>query len=387
MIFHKTVDEQRNDLFDLTLGFLIFRNIICYTLIYSNDSKQKILLAEKILQCQKIIIELKIVLETLVSPSKSNKFSESLLFIILSKEVMNFNVNNSINYSASILNHFYTNKFSTCNSKWFYHSNQILDKVFLFILAFTNTSNNHGISVFTEFSIKPATIEEWYEKIKWRKLTQMPGRESSLITMQPEKYTYDKNDINSIIHNRIYNLEIPATEIYAMILVSFPFKFDGFDFSMAKQIADEGRHADMLLTFLEMANYSIYDKQIHLGIWERVTIGENAAECLASQAVIGEGYTLGNDLALRDLCIENKQLELANLFEIIYIDEIQHVREGIYWYNKLTGKKHDELLKLLEQDFPPLTPRQLDISARQFVGFTQKQIERQILIGAKKIMR
>jgi uncharacterized ferritin-like protein (DUF455 family) len=67
---------------------------------------------------------------------------------------------------------------------------------------------------------------------------------------------------------------------------------------------------------------------------------------------------------------------MARLCEWIYLDEIEHVRQGLFWFKLLKGANAAQDLEQLENKFLSFTPKELNISLRRKVGFSDTEIAR-----------
>ena len=382
-----SVEEHIEYLSKLILGVLSIRNFSSYAIIQERDTSYKIECSKHVFSCQKLVLVLNTRVKELTSDNAINKFDGSLVANCVEKEINNFKGQQSIDKIISNLTLLIIDFRSKLGC--------ILDEATLsiledignkFIEISPNASQHCNNLPIDNKNIKFQNLQTWYNEIKWFQIPTLPNRDLEHIILNHSEYTCDKTDLNAITCGRAFNLELSACEIYAMMLLRFsPLPLD-CEYSLAKQCRDEGRHALLLLSILDEEQIDINKYPKHFGLWTRVFNEDTFVKCLTSQAVIGEGYSLGNDIDIRNRYLNINKPNFAKIFDHIYIDEIQHVKEGLHWFSFFAGKDKEQVLSEVEQNFPPLNPKVIDINVREYVGFTADQIRKQQKISEENLL-
>jgi uncharacterized ferritin-like protein (DUF455 family) len=224
--------------------------------------------------------------------------------------------------------------------------------------------------------VHPRTISDWWADGTPMSLPLYPKREEGLSILPVSQCESNNQDDLAFIHGKIFNIEITAAEICGVMLERFGDLPNDLECNLARQCWDEGRHAELLLDQLELRGGFIGQFPSHLHIWNNSFQARNIAQALCIEQVIGEGHALGCDLVDRDRFLAKQDYELARLCEWIYLDEIDHVRQGLKWYRILSGQDAVQEMITLEDKFPSFLPPSLDVPLRQKVGFTDTEISR-----------
>lgn len=210
-------------------------------------------------------------------------------------------------------------------------------------------------------------------------LADTPAREARLRVIDP--VGPGPTSFAMFVHSTIFNIEIPATEVCARIIIEHgdaPWKLK---LDMARQVYDEVRHAEILLARLTELGASVGDFPIDLRVWRSFRAGESLAEQLMLQQRIGEGGGLdGGDLVRRNSEQQGDE-RTARIFEYINADEINHVRIGNKWIRYLLNhdeaavseleRKACEKLVAIGCRRPPLKPW---VQGRRLAAFTDKDL-------------
>ena len=108
----------------------------------------------------------------------------------------------------------------------------------------------------------------------------------------------------------------------------------------ASVAADETRHFMALRRYLEQHGCDYGDYDAHDGLW---TMAEKtSADVLDRMAIVPrvlEARGLDVTPAMIDKCVVNGDSDLADIFMMIYKEEIQHVRIGNKWYGNLCRER------------------------------------------------
>jgi uncharacterized ferritin-like protein (DUF455 family) len=149
--------------------------------------------------------------------------------------------------------------------------------------------------------------------------------------------------------------------------------------SLTLQCVEEFRHAELLLDALAGEGGRIGETPVSLGIWKNCRAARQAADCIGLEQVIGEGFSLGADLYYAELYRAMGRNDISALHECIYIDEVNHVKNGLASFRRLLGDEAGARLAALEAGSTAkvIGGRYFDEATRRYVGFSDAEIERQ----------
>jgi len=210
---------------------------------------------------------------------------------------------------------------------------------------------------------------------------EAPGRPGEVEVAPRPTYRYDPMFARRKMHQQLFNIEVCATEICAMILARFPEIPLGAADALATQCLEEARHAEVLLGSLQAEGGRIGETPISLGIWNGARREATAAACLGVEQVIGEGFAIGSDLFYSEFYRSKGRDDLSAQYATLHIDEVNHARHGLKWFRILAGGDADALLLDLEArtKTAPLAGRFFVPEVRRYIGFTETEIDRQRL--------
>lgn len=254
-------------------------------------------------------------------------------------------------------------------------------------------STSNIISIFSDFepdivALGNFSIQYYLETSKiflrdW-KIPFVPGRDVS----ENEGAFLMSKTIVQRIYGQINNIEVAAAEsCTAMILMFGEDAPYDLQLILSEQILDEMRHAIILQDVLDnkVVDQTVMPK-VSYEIWNAICQTSSIAEALCAQQVIGEGYSIGNDLLLRDFYRANGFQSLSEIHEFIHSDEVDHARNGIFWFKISAKEKAGHILDKMENKLRPSTLCDPyfceDIRLR--VGFSTEDILRQRKLCRKK---
>ena len=208
---------------------------------------------------------------------------------------------------------------------------------------------------------------------------ELPGRPEQLEIVDYVRYELDRDYPRRKLHQQIFNVEVCAGEVCAMLVLRFPELPGDVAESLTLQCVEEFRHAQLLLGALANEGGGIGETPVSLGIWKSCRAAQNAADCIGLEQVIGEGFSLGADLYYAELYRAIGRADISMLHECIYIDEVNHVKNGLASFHTLLGAQAVQRLRTLEESskVSVVGGRFFNAAARQYVGFSTTEIERQ----------
>jgi len=191
--------------------------------------------------------------------------------------------------------------------------------------------------------------------------------------------------IHAIVHIEYSAIDLALDAVYRFPEMPMAYKIDWLEVAY-----DEIRHYRMLNELLEEIGYSYGDFPVHCGLFDAARHTENSV--LERMSIIPRYYEASgldvNPQIIRKLENKKKNPTVAKLIaalDIIYDEEIVHVRKGDRWFkylcdqNGLDESVYFEILeryRLLGKHRP-----HININARKEAGFSCKEI---LKLGAKE---
>jgi uncharacterized ferritin-like protein (DUF455 family) len=177
-----------------------------------------------------------------------------------------------------------------------------------------------------------------------------PAREPCFTVVQTDDEIQDWPDMSEISRrerlHRHMNNETGAIEIAARCLVDFPDASWDLRMSLARQVADESRHASLLLRRLKELQGKKGEFPIANFEWGVTLMLDDLPGRLAVQNRTFEAGLIDILGTMRNRWREAGDDETAELLEGILADEVTHVRFANRWIKRVTEEDPRNLLKV-----------------------------------------
>jgi hypothetical protein len=200
-----------------------------------------------------------------------------------------------------------------------------------------------------------------------------PAREACFTVVQTDAEMQDWPDMSEISRrerlHRHMNNETGAIEIAARCLVDFPEAAWDLRMSLARQVADESRHASLLLRRLRELDGFKGEFPIANFEWGVTLMLDDLPGRLAVQNRTFEAGLIDILGTMRNRWREAGDDQTAELLEGILADEVTHVRFANRWIKRVTEEDPRNLLKVaravryLGQVLEQLSPKPGDLNA------------------------
>jgi hypothetical protein len=200
-----------------------------------------------------------------------------------------------------------------------------------------------------------------------------PAREPCFTVVQTDAEMQDWPDMSEISRrerlHRHMNNETGAIEIAARCLVDFPEASWDLRMSLARQVADESRHASLLHRRLSELDGFKGEFPIANFEWGVTLMLDDLPGRLAVQNRTFEAGLIDILGTMRNRWREAGDHQTAELLEGILADEVTHVRFANRWIKRVTEEDPRNLLKVaravryLGQVLAQLSPRAGDVNA------------------------
>jgi hypothetical protein len=211
------------------------------------------------------------------------------------------------------------------------------------------------------------------KQVKGVELVADPAREPCFTVVQHDDELQDWPDMTEVSRreklHRHMNNETGAIEIAARCLVDFPEASWDLRMSLARQVADESRHAALLLRRLNELEGKKGDFPVANFEWGVTLMVDNLPGRLAIQNRTFEAGLIDILGTMRNRWREVGDHETADLLEGILADEVTHVRFANRWIKRITEEEPRNLLKVamavryLGQVLDRLSPKVGDTNA------------------------
>lgn len=186
--------------------------------------------------------------------------------------------------------------------------------------------------------------------------------------------------VHAIAHIEYSAIDLALDAVYRYPEMNQQYKLDWL--AVAK---DEIRHYLMLERLLEALGFKYGDFSVHSGLFDASL--ETASNHLDRMAIIPRYYEAsGLDVTPQILKkLDNKKKlpfvkKFIEILNIIYIEEIEHVQKGDYWFKVLCKKENkniDIYFKILEKyKLKEKARPHVNVNARKEAGFSCAEIKR-----------
>jgi uncharacterized ferritin-like protein (DUF455 family) len=207
-----------------------------------------------------------------------------------------------------------------------------------------------------------------------------PARPKYPILLSPQempKRSIGNNGIIPLVH-ALAHIELNAIDLAWDLIVRFGPKINNKEFYLNwyTVVTDEAKHFQLLNNQL-ISNKSFYGQlPAHNSLWEIASKTSNdILERLAVIPMFFEARGLdATPSIIKKLKSKNYQ-ELCNILTTIYEDEINHLKIGVYWFEKICLDNKTEPIKewkrIIEKHIKKLPEGSLNIHARELAGMNK----------------
>ncbi|WP_456393350.1 ferritin-like domain-containing protein [Nitratifractor sp.] len=191
--------------------------------------------------------------------------------------------------------------------------------------------------------------------------------------------------VHSILHIEYSAIDLAMDAVYRFREMPAAYRRDWLEVA-----ADEIRHFGMLREILRSLGYDYGDFPVHRGLFDAAV--HTASDALERMAVIPRHYEATgldvNPQIVRKLLPHRSRPEVARLLEaleIIYREEIEHVRKGDRWFRYLCERRGLEpaatFRRILRRYALDKKERRINVEARKSAGFSCPELRE---LGAER---
>lgn len=189
-----------------------------------------------------------------------------------------------------------------------------------------------------------------------------------------------------VAHHILANHELQALEVMAWTLCAFPEAPAEFRRGMVDVMADEQRHTRMHVERARSLGVEFGRYPVNSYIWDKAMSFQNELDYLAGLPLVFEGRNLDHTLELAAEFAAVGDERSAALMRVIHRDEIQHVRFGVEWLNRLKPPELSDWEAFVAHLHWPIRPSKargtvFQRAAREQAGLSPDFIERLALVN------
>ena len=185
----------------------------------------------------------------------------------------------------------------------------------------------------------------------------------------------------AVAHHILANHELQALEVMARVVLLFPTAPRDFRLGLAAIMQDEQRHTRMHVERAAMLGLQFGDLPVNSYIWQKSLTFQSLLDYLATLPLLFEGRNLDHTLEFATHFEAAGDERSAALMRVVHRDEIEHVRFGMEWLQRLKPAGQSDWEAFSSHLAWPLRPSKArgDIfqhAARLEAGLSEEFIER-----------
>ncbi len=215
-----------------------------------------------------------------------------------------------------------------------------------------------------------------------------PGRPSKLQFTQrgklpafPSVKALENNRDRGLALHFFANHELMALELMALVLLRLPNAPKGFRLGIAETILEEQNHAQLYKNRSEDFGVEFGDIGLNKAFWDsNKNIGSELEYCSRIGLTL-EQANLDYAAYYREEFKKLDDTQTADILNLVYEEEIGHVKYGLEWFRKIRGTTEGEFEAFEESLTWPYSPRKakgigFDVAGRRASGLSEEFIDR-----------
>lgn len=220
------------------------------------------------------------------------------------------------------------------------------------------------------------------------KLPNFPGRPSNLKFCDPHK---QKTPFPSIAHienlttrgqilHFFANHELLALELMALTLLRFPDAPKNFRMGIVNTIIEEQRHMSLYTERMNEFSVGFGEVPVSSFFWDSLKNIKSPLDYVVKMSMTFEQANIDFSLYYQNIFRQIHDIKSAEILDIIYREEIGHVKYGFDWFKKWENPKPEEewerYCSLLDFPMTPMRAKGIifDHEGRKKIGFSEDYI-------------
>ena len=171
----------------------------------------------------------------------------------------------------------------------------------------------------------------------------------------PSASELEKEEARGRVLHAFANHELLALELMALALLRFPGAPTKFRLGLAATIAEEQKHLKLYVARMATFGVPFGGVAVNRFFWDAVAPVETPLNFVAAMSLTLEQANLDFSRHYRDLFQRLGDRETAALLDLVYREEIGHVKHGVTWFQRWRDPALGEWEGYLAALAPPLT--------------------------------
>lgn len=226
----------------------------------------------------------------------------------------------------------------------------------------------------------------------------LPGRPHALRldhdrerTAFPGLHELDKPGMRGRILHFFANHELLATELMALALLRFPDADPRFRMGLVRTIEEEQKHLRMYHQRMTADGVELGEIPVSSFFWDCLAPMKAPIDFVTGMSLTFEQANLDFARYYASAFRQCGDIETADVLDIVYREEIGHVKNGVVWFDRLrddleTVSMFDAWVQRLPAPLTPVRARGVDFDedGRRLAGFSEDYINRVRVVGASR---
>ncbi len=190
------------------------------------------------------------------------------------------------------------------------------------------------------------------------------------------------------------NHELLAMELMALTLLRFPLAEPSFRLGLARTIVEEQKHLSLYVARMRELGVDFGELPISDYFWNALKEVTSPLDFVVHMSLTLEQANLDFSLFYQQAVAAVGDEKTSALLEVVYREEIGHVKHGVTWFNRWRekspgGREEDDWEAYLRCLKPPMNPRRAKgplycAAARREAGLSERYIsEMEVYSGSK----
>jgi uncharacterized ferritin-like protein (DUF455 family) len=207
----------------------------------------------------------------------------------------------------------------------------------------------------------------------------------------PGLHELDRPGMRGRVLHFFANHELLATELMALALLRFPQADPRFRMGLVRTIEEEQKHLRMYHERMTVDGVQLGEIPVSSFFWDCLAPMKAPIDFVTGMSLTFEQANLDFARYYASAFRHCGDVATADVLDIVYREEIGHVKNGVVWFDRLRDDVHTvSMFDAWVQRLPaPLTPvrargADFDEDGRRLAGFSEDYIDRVRVVGASR---
>ncbi|WP_186649842.1 DUF455 family protein [Fluviispira vulneris] len=217
-----------------------------------------------------------------------------------------------------------------------------------------------------------------FEKMKLKKKLPFPNNEQLKSEQQ-----------RGFVLHFFANHELLAMEIMALVLLKFPNAPKSFRMGIARTILEEQKHMSLYLNRMQELNVEFGEIPVNDFFWNCLSQMQSPLDFVTQMSMTFEQANIDYSLYYKDLMLKINDLKTANILDIVYKEEIGHLKHGVTWFERMRDPAQSQWDAYVSSLKLPLSPARAkgtiyDREGRKLAGLSDDYINELSIYSSSK---